>query len=85
MKSDQCEELDEVRVISLPPPQTAAVNRLLREEQGWVLLDVRVGERVAYSSVGEPAQVEPVVHYVMGHRRAPEGSSQSVNATNRED
>jgi hypothetical protein len=58
-------DFDELRVISLPPPQTAAVNRLLREEHGWVVLDVRVTERP-----GGAAGCETVVVYVMGHRAA---------------
>jgi hypothetical protein len=56
--------LDEVRVITLPPPQTAAVNRLLREESGWKVLDVRVIER--RTSEGG---AEPWVVYVLGHMR----------------
>ena len=53
-------EFDEVRAISLPPPQTAAVNRLLREESGWVLLDARVSQ---------PGSEEPMVVYVVAHRK----------------
>jgi hypothetical protein len=56
--------IDEVRVIVLRPPVTAAVNRLLREEQGWELLDVRLfadGE-------ADPAGAEARVAYVLGHR-----------------
>jgi hypothetical protein len=52
---------DEVRVITLPPPQTAAVNRLLREEEGWRLLEARVTER----KVDDHA--EPLVVYVLAH------------------
>lgn len=59
------EGLDEVRVIVLPPPQTAAVNRLLREESGWSLLETKVVERQA------PDRTSIEVVYVMGHR--PEG------------
>ncbi|MDO8187661.1 hypothetical protein Q5424_14065 [Conexibacter sp. JD483] len=50
--------LDEVRVIVLPPPQTAAVNRLLREERGWRLLEVKVAD-----GAGGALQVV----YVLGH------------------
>lgn len=53
--------LDEVRVIELPPPQTAAVNRLLREETGWRLLETRVVERPG----DDGARVSVV--YVLGH------------------
>jgi hypothetical protein len=54
---------DEVRVMTLPPPQTAAVNRLLREEEDWYLLDVRVTQHVA------PEGAETMVVYVLGHAR----------------
>jgi hypothetical protein len=59
-------ELDEVRVITLPPPQTAAVNRLLREEKGWCVLDARVTERKVLGPQG--LETEQLVVYVMGHR-----------------
>jgi hypothetical protein len=58
-------DIDEVRVIVLPPPITAAVNRLLREETGWRLLEVRVfadGE-------ADPAGSQARVAYVLGHSR----------------
>ncbi|MDO8211984.1 hypothetical protein [Conexibacter sp. CPCC 206217] len=45
-------------MIVLPPPQTAAVNRLLREERGWRLLEVKVAE-----GAGGALQVV----YVLGH------------------
>jgi hypothetical protein len=60
------EDIDEVRVLVLPPPLTAAVNRLLREEEGWRLLDVRLfadGE-------ADPAGSQARVAYVLGHSRA---------------
>lgn len=57
------DRFDELRVITLPPPQTAAVNRLLREEDGWRLLDVRVTERRVDSGT------EVLVVYVLGHER----------------
>lgn len=60
-------DLDEVRVIELPPPQTAAVNRLLREETGWRLLETRVVERP-----GEAGNRVSVV-YVLGHRKDGQG------------
>jgi hypothetical protein len=63
-------DFDEVRVISLPPPQTAAVNRLLREEEGWHLLEARVTERLVLAEVGATPRPEPIVHYVMAHRRS---------------
>jgi hypothetical protein len=58
---------DEIRVISLPPPQTAAVNRLLREEQGWTLLDVRVTQSLTPPADGSPGGSETLVVYVLGH------------------
>jgi hypothetical protein len=60
-------DFDEVRVISLPPHQTAAVNRLLREEAGWSLLEVRVVEKTTDdgSDVWRP---QSIVIYVLGHR-----------------
>lgn len=61
MRLEAGESLDEVRVITLPPPQTAAVNRLLREEEGWTLLEARVVER----REAEATRVEVV--YVLGH------------------
>jgi len=60
-------EFDEVRVISLPPPTTAAVNRLLREEHGWHLLDVRVTER---PGGGDASTGGVMVVYVLGHEAA---------------
>jgi hypothetical protein len=59
---------DEVRVISLPPPQTAAVNRLLREEEGWRMLEVRVVER----RLSADGAIEPYVVYVLGHEPVPQ-------------
>jgi hypothetical protein len=66
MRTDSDARFDEVRVITLPPPQTAAVNRLLREEQGWQLLDVRVTEQ------RDGSETETLVVYVLGHRVEPE-------------
>ena len=63
------DRFDEIRVISLPPPQTAAVNRLLREETGWRLLEVRVTE--GPSPEGQPVAV---VVYVLGHLPDGDGS-----------
>ncbi|MFN8232226.1 MAG: hypothetical protein U0V56_01665 [Actinomycetota bacterium] len=53
---------DEIRVISLPPPITAAVNRLLQEEEGWRIVDARVTER--RDSGGD---IGAMVVYVLGH------------------
>jgi hypothetical protein len=64
-------DFDEVRVISLPPPQTAAVNKLLLEETGWVLVDARVTERLVVAEAGATPRPEPIVHYVMAHQKQP--------------
>jgi hypothetical protein len=64
-------DLDEVRAITLPPPQTGAVNRLLREEAGWVLLEVRVTDRGGDAG-------GPTVTYVLGHRRAADAPADGV-------
>lgn len=60
-RRDGCTEFDEVRVISLPQPITAAVNRLLREERGWQLLDVRITDKPSDGNAGV------MVVYVLGH------------------
>lgn len=54
-------QFDEIRVISLPPNQTAAVNRLLREEDGWRILDARVTQDLG------PDRADTLVVYVLGH------------------
>lgn len=66
-------EFDEVRSIALPPPQTAAVNRLLREEEGWLLLDARVSEHPVAQDDGVGARHEPMVVYVLAHRAEERG------------
>jgi hypothetical protein len=53
---------DEVRVLALPTTTTAGVNRLLGEEVGWRILDVRVAEN---ATVNEG--VKSSVVYVLGH------------------
>lgn len=59
-------EFDEVRVIMLPPPDTAAVNRLLREESGWRFVEAQVTERRVIEDEGDPIN-KPVVIYILGH------------------
>lgn len=72
-----CQQFDEIRVITLPPPQTAAVNRLLREEEGWRLLEARVSERArAARSEG----LDTVVVYVLGHVRSTSSVDQGTQA-----
>jgi hypothetical protein len=73
-ESDRNGQFDEIRVITLPPPQTAAVNRLLREEQGWRLIDARVTERSRLEGTSEMR--ETLIVYVLGHIGSdPQGGS----------
>lgn len=62
-------DFQEVRTLNLPPRQTAGVNRLLREEEGWRVLDVKVVQETTQDPETNELVHETRVVYVMGQER----------------
>lgn len=72
ISSDVGEEFQEVRTLNLPPRQTGAVNRLLREEDGWKVLDVNTVQETVRDPDTNELVHETRVIYVMGQERGAE-------------
>lgn len=62
-------DFQEVRTLNLPPRQTAGVNRLLREGEGWYVLDAKVVQETTQDPDTNELVHETRVVYVMGQER----------------
>lgn len=62
-------DFQEVRTLNLPPRQTAGVNRLLREGEGWHVLDAKVVQETTQDPDTNELVHETRVVYVMGQER----------------
>lgn len=65
-------EFQEIRTINLPPRQTAGVNRLLREGEGWRIVDAEVVQETKRDPDTGEVIHEPRTIYIMGQRRGAE-------------
>lgn len=69
ISSNAAGDYQEVRTLNLPPRQTAGVNRLLREEEGWHVLDAKVVQETTQDPETNELVHETRVIYVMGQER----------------